>query len=384
LKQLIDKENIYEYSADKVHAIISSTKGSYNRLIRAIEHKNLSWPPSPKMVHKICDAVDLYGQSPLLIYGESQTFALWIQYFDRWVKEIKEDIYKILLSIHFLDSQLTRLILKIDACSFFEKVEEAVVGTIKYKKLLFIEKELYQYFTLVGDLERYYNNHLIDYRFTNKNHKGGNMGFIQRKKLTPSNLIQLLIFGGILVTCIMTGIMIRKQSIYNENIMRPWIYCKIDTIRGIQPIEISKSGDIRFNHFLVNIGSTPACNLRAYSVLDPNPEFPVANFKQQITESTNPRRIFLFPGQKELFISSILICHADTYISDSIEIRSKDAIIELFKKFNMHAHIYLEYYDSSNNKYALRSTFYAKFLEESDGSISIQFFTTYNSDELIN
>lgn len=209
------------------------------------------------------------------------------------------------------------------------------------------------------------------------------MRVLKKQAITPSDVIQILICICILATCIFTGINIKQQDEFQRNTLRPWVYCKIDTVRGAQPIEISENGDIRFNHFFMNIGTTPAYNLRSYSVLDPSPEFPVDYFKQQINESTNPRRIFLFPSQKELFISPILICHADTYISDTIEIRSKDVIIELFKRFNMHAHIYLEYYDSSKNKYALRSTFYAKFLEEPDGSISIQFFTTYNSDKLI-
>lgn len=208
-----------------------------------------------------------------------------------------------------------------------------------------------------------------------------------------SIIVQIGVVVCLLITIIITCKNVIQQGEFNRNSLRPWIYAKMDTL---SPMFIDHDGFMRFKLNLINIGSTPACSIRHYTVLNFDSSFPEYAIKEEIAKRKSPRCCFIFPDQEIRVISSQMTASRDSFdiklispaIVETVFVKSEtlqtqqeiwDALIEN----DFHVHSYLEYLDANDNIYALRTTFFMKCESPDDSLIEIEVYSTYNSEKLI-
>lgn len=184
----------------------------------------------------------------------------------------------------------------------------------------------------------------------------GNIKNFEFKQLTPSEVIQGLIFIGILITCIFTFCSIKQQSKFNRNSLRPWLNIKPRQEIGIE------DGIVKISYFINCTGRSPAFQVEAYSILTENDTFPVSKIKEEMKREQ--AKSFLVPGgQTYVDKKSIRIKYIITKTNaitnevrkDTIAVTSSD-IIDRINGGNAFVHFYLDYEDYSANQYFLRLT----------------------------
>jgi hypothetical protein len=178
------------------------------------------------------------------------------------------------------------------------------------------------------------------------------MGFINKEEWTLSNLIQLGVFVGILVTCIFTYCNIRQQGEFNRNAFRPWIY--VEPRKNIEVMD----GRIIFWYNLKCDGESPGYNVVRYEAITFDSIFPIKKFKELKRDRTKKlEKIGLIAPRTTKYLD-------DHRIIDFGDRTSKDSLIQKIVGRSLFAHIYVEYSDFKNNLYCFSCTYLPKGLKE--------------------
>ena len=164
LKNQKDKENIYSYISSKINSIVLDSKDLAQSMSIESDVKMEGTYPTEEELNSICKVINPHSKAPLIINRVSN-YANWIQYLNYYKERSNKTTQKIYLKMHFLDSDLVNLLAKIEDCTYFESIGLMIkimpIGNID---LLAFAPELMKYFDLIKDLEKYYNEKLIDYK----------------------------------------------------------------------------------------------------------------------------------------------------------------------------------------------------------------------------
>ncbi len=179
------------------------------------------------------------------------------------------------------------------------------------------------------------------------------MALIRYEKLTPSDIIQILIFCGILITCILTGLNIRQQGEFNKNTLRPWVYDELKSFIKL------KGEYIHCEYVTRCIGNTPAYNVNGYGMIDDRrfyseDEILYAIQRWDVSDKTPD---IMHPNE------TLYGTDSNTMI---IEGSIKDTLINLIKNNQLYRHSYIEYGDISHNKYGLQRTWQFRYSRDSN------------------
>lgn len=160
-----DKENLYEYIAQKTYRIIGDAKSIIGAFKQETNYQLSDEYPNLSDVQKMCKLINPHGQAPLLL-GQLENYATWLQYLNYYKVRTEENITKIYLKMQFLDSDYLKLVIKIQDCAHFYVVKTLTGMTypIRNTELSSFAKELHQYFEYVRDLEEYADRKFKDYK----------------------------------------------------------------------------------------------------------------------------------------------------------------------------------------------------------------------------
>jgi len=120
------------------------------------------------------------------------------------------------------------------------------------------------------------------------------MGIIKKQPLAPSDAIQILIFLGILATCIFTGINIKQQGEFNRTSLNPWVY-----IYPIDTLNIPYDTLIEWKYAIKCVGRSPGLEVRISSLINYTAESPYRNITYDEILSPDIKS-YIYPNE-ELF-----------------------------------------------------------------------------------
>lgn len=165
LKNQKDKENIYQYIANKTYQIIGDGKSVFLALKTEAKYEFGGDYPSLNDIEEICKAVNPYGQAPLIL-GQLRNYANWLQFLVYYMNRTEEGIKKIYIKMQFLDSDYLKLIINIQDSTYFSIVKSLISlgAPISNTDLSAFAKNIYEYLNHVRLLEDYAERKLKDYR----------------------------------------------------------------------------------------------------------------------------------------------------------------------------------------------------------------------------
>lgn len=191
-------------------------------------------------------------------------------------------------------------------------------------------------------------------------------------KMTIKDLIQICILVAIAYSAFnikkqseLTCLSVEQQLEFNRNMLRPWVY--IDPTK-----EMRINGTIfSLTYSTINIGYSPAFDIHCLAAISNSDKYPEDNFREKYIEKVP---FFLFPSQRST--ESSIEFDMKTF---SKILSSKDAIAKYLKKNNLYLHTYLEYIDTDNNKYFLRSSWAFRLSKTTDKDIFPEFRFIFHS-----
>lgn len=159
-----DRENLYEYIAQKTYRIIGDAKN----IIRTFTNKtniNIKKDEYPSLsdLQEMCKLINPYDQAPLIL-GQVGSYGTWLQYLNHFRIKTEENIAKIYLKMQFLDSDYLKLVIKIEDCTHFSAIKTLIDIKINNTDLSSFANGLHQYFKCVKDLEEYAEQKFKDYK----------------------------------------------------------------------------------------------------------------------------------------------------------------------------------------------------------------------------
>jgi hypothetical protein len=172
LKNLQNKFNIYEYIENKNKNIIQEVERFLGDFKKTTKINYISKFPTKEELDKFFNNINLISPSPEIIFDEiSGHFISWFDYFKDHKKSINKVLEKIYHYIIYLESDYVKLLLHIEDCNFFndlDRISGFIVfdnnlkkdinltkNLVKYIKPGALSKSLFEYFSLIKELELY-------------------------------------------------------------------------------------------------------------------------------------------------------------------------------------------------------------------------------------
>jgi hypothetical protein len=163
IKHQQDKDNLYAYISKKVSMVIGSGIGMANEIAKANDIKLEGKFPTKEQLTEICKTINPYSKAPLLL-GGLDNYANWLQYFDYYKQRSNDATQKVYVKIHFLESELVKLLADLEDCSHFIVLKHVLGTQMKNDNLTAFESGIWDYFELVKKLDTYYLKHLVRYK----------------------------------------------------------------------------------------------------------------------------------------------------------------------------------------------------------------------------
>lgn len=165
IKEQKDKDNISEVVNRYVKQIIGDANTIKKELEKCSGKTIESNYPNKEELDKLCSNIKMSDQAPLIIGGShpNYIYANWLQYLDYNRKHSLKAIEKTLILGSFLDSELVKIIVKIEGNSLFNVTKTTVnltMGHIVNLDHPLKQNCLFDYFELIRQLEQYSNNKL--------------------------------------------------------------------------------------------------------------------------------------------------------------------------------------------------------------------------------
>lgn len=162
LKEEKDKGNVSYRASLRTRFIIIDAYSLYSSILEVPIVK--LFPPSLEKIHEACLKIDPFV-SPLSTTGSDNRRLPWSSYLKLFRKTNLEYLEKI-ISLPYLDSELFGILIRIEDCRLFFIAERRIFPSHKTEDFYdgtFMEKELYEYFQMIHELEIYVNKHYKEY-----------------------------------------------------------------------------------------------------------------------------------------------------------------------------------------------------------------------------
>jgi len=162
LKSQKDKENLYSYISSNTSMVIGQAKALINSFVNSSNMKLKGAYPDSIELQSICKTINPNSKAPLIL-GRIGNNATWMQYLDYFKRRSNEASNKVLSKVLFIDSELVQKLAEIEDCNHFKEITMFVNIPIQNTDLSAFEPSIAQYFNLISDLEKYYEEKLKGY-----------------------------------------------------------------------------------------------------------------------------------------------------------------------------------------------------------------------------
>ncbi len=160
LKEKQDKKNVYGYISQQVSKVIWQAKGLANSLARGADiHLGDSAFPNQEELAKICNSINPNAMAPLVL-GKIGNNATWLQFCEYYINRSNKASEKIMSKLQYIDSELVSKLVKIEECLYFDNILFCNNIWIKNPDMWVFQWDLQEYFSLVKELEKYFELHL--------------------------------------------------------------------------------------------------------------------------------------------------------------------------------------------------------------------------------
>jgi hypothetical protein len=153
VKSQVDKSKVYPYVASITEEIILSSLSQMLHMRSSISPSQDMTYPSEDEVTFVCSNIHPYAMAPMrFTTGEN---ANWMQFFDANTKGIKDRVESIYKLSPFLDSEYVGLISLLSFSNFMRITPIAAGIQMSNPNILFLEKDLIEYYRIIAELEAF-------------------------------------------------------------------------------------------------------------------------------------------------------------------------------------------------------------------------------------
>ena len=160
LKTIKDKKAINEFIAPITYRLVGDGRCIFSELCKKVGVTNKAFPPDKKVVEEIC-TINPHSEAPMVTQALQRVN--WLYYLKHYMFRSKGSISKIFERMPYLESDLIKLLSRIDDSVYFSEIEAITWTPIRNKDFSFLVNSLCNYFILTNDLEKYANKNLKEY-----------------------------------------------------------------------------------------------------------------------------------------------------------------------------------------------------------------------------
>jgi hypothetical protein len=144
--------------------VIGSAKNVINSMAQATNTTLNGAFPTAQELTSLCTGINPNSNAPLVL-GRVGNNANWLQYFLYFKQRSDTSTARIFSKMQYLDSDLVKILSKIEDCPHFETIQ-VLVGSmpIGNTNLTAFQGELLNYFEMIKELETYYEEKLTKYK----------------------------------------------------------------------------------------------------------------------------------------------------------------------------------------------------------------------------